>query len=178
DRLPEEITCWGFKEIRYGVDADDRTIDMLLELFPESRNVVVTRHPWDTVVSMITAWNEDLVDRLLKQPSDRGVMQLTNLAENYLQKWSEQNQILLDYVGRFPDRFIWMRYEDFSARFSDTVFDFMGVPCPDNVKAVLEKKVWKTQDSPRSKCVKQHLDCVRLWGLVEKTAKTLGYEKL
>ena len=178
DRLPEEITCWGFKEIRYGVDGDDRTIDMLLELFPESRNVVVTRHPWDTVVSMITAWNEDLVDRLLKNPSERGVTQLVNLAENYLSKWSEQNQILLDYVERFPDRFIRLRYEDFRTQFSDRVFDFMGVCCPENVKDVLDKKVWRTQDSPRSKCVKQNLDQVgdRLWEIVEGSATRLNYE--
>jgi len=47
---------WGFKEIRYGMEASDQSPRLLAECFPEARFVILTRDPWETVFSMIAHW--------------------------------------------------------------------------------------------------------------------------
>lgn len=174
-RLPPSISCWGFKEIRYGGYSNDPSLDMLIELFPESRNLIITRHPFDTVISMITAWNSNLVDT---SKDNKNIDKLRELAQTYLRKWSAQNQKLLDYVHRFPDNFMWIRYEDFSNKFDDTVFNFIGIESPESLEQILDHKVWQTKKSPKADTIRQHLRPVQtdVWKIVEATASELGYE--
>jgi hypothetical protein len=48
---------WGFKEIRYGYN----DMVFLRDLFPASQFVFILRNPLDTIASMMTAWNKDVV---------------------------------------------------------------------------------------------------------------------
>lgn len=174
--LPSSISCWGFKEIRYGLDSNDCSIDMLLELFPKSRNIIMTRHPFNTIISMLTAWNRVLVDQ--SKNDSNSSKKLINLAQTYLRRWSAQNQKLLDYLKCFPDNFILIRYEDFNSKFEDTVFNFIGIESPKELTQVLDTKVMYTRNSLRADIVRQHLNNlpIDVWKIVEKTASELGYE--
>lgn len=173
--LPLSISCWGFKEILYGVDSNDSSIDMLIELFPKSRNLIMTRHPFDTVISMITAWHPHLLDKIKHKNNSK---ELDNLVQKRFREWSVQNQKLLDYVHRFPDNFIWLKYEDFSSKFCDMVFDFIDIECPEGVEEILDNKVWQTRKSPKADLVRQRLRPIQedVWNIVEKIASELGYE--
>ena len=176
NQLPSSVSCWGFKEIRYGVDSNDQSMDMLLELFPKSRNIIMTRHPFNTVISMLSAWNPALVDQ--SKNDSNSSEKLKNLAQNYLRKWSTQNQKLLDYAQCFPDNFIWIKYEDFNSKFDDSVFEFIGVESPKDLKQVLDTKIMHTHKSQRAEIVRQHLHTIQanIWEIVESKALELGYE--
>jgi hypothetical protein len=50
------VTRWGFKEIRYPRDSDDRTLEFLLDCFPEARLVILVREPRATIFSMLSRW--------------------------------------------------------------------------------------------------------------------------
>src|SRR5262249_22002864 len=47
---------WGFKEIRYGMSAGDRTLDFLRTCFPAARFLIIVRHPAETLFSILSAW--------------------------------------------------------------------------------------------------------------------------
>jgi hypothetical protein len=52
--LPADATgvrWWGFKEIRYGTTAEDRTIELLATLFPEARVAFIVRDPFNMLAS-------------------------------------------------------------------------------------------------------------------------------
>ena len=173
--LPSSISCWGFKEILYGVNGEDRTLDMLIELFPKSRNLVITRHPFDTVISMITAWHPDLIDKIKHENNSK---ELDDLIQRRFREWSDQIQKLLYYPRHFPNHFICLRYEDFRSKFCDVVFDFIGIESPEGVKQVLDRKVWQTRKSPNAEIVRQQLRPLQqeVWKMVEGLASELGYE--
>ena len=81
---------WGFKEIRYG--ASDRVVEMLLELFPNSRFVFVARNPVDTIASQrLCAFGE---------------------FEALLNDWISSNEAYLACVEDYPDQCHLVRYED------------------------------------------------------------------
>lgn len=46
-----DVRHWGFKEIRYGTTADDRTVELLAQLFPAARFVFIVRHPLNALAS-------------------------------------------------------------------------------------------------------------------------------
>ncbi len=175
--LPSSISCWGFKEILYGVNSEDRTLDMLIELFPKSRNLVITRHPFNTVISMLTAWHPDVIDKI-KQENENNSQELHDLVQKYCRKWSIQNQQLLSYVHQFPDNFIWLRYEDFQSKFCNVVFDFIDIELPEDMEKVLDNYVWQTRNKPNAEIVRQQLRPVQqeVWKMVEGLASELGYE--
>ena len=47
---------WGFKEIRYGHDAEDQTLKFLFECFPETCLLILVRLPEPTIFSMLSRW--------------------------------------------------------------------------------------------------------------------------
>ncbi len=51
-----QASRWGFKEIRYPRDSEDRTWQFLFDCFPEARLVVSVREPRATIFSMLSHW--------------------------------------------------------------------------------------------------------------------------
>jgi len=49
-------TRWGFKEIRYALTADDRTLKLMFDCFPETRLIVLIREPEPTILSALSRW--------------------------------------------------------------------------------------------------------------------------
>ena len=49
-------TRWGFKEIRYARTADDRTLQLMFDCFPEIRLIVLIREPEPTILSALSRW--------------------------------------------------------------------------------------------------------------------------
>jgi Sulfotransferase family len=47
---------WGFKEIRYGQTADDRTLQLMFDCFSETRLVILVREPEGTIFSVLSHW--------------------------------------------------------------------------------------------------------------------------
>lgn len=175
DELPESISCWGFKEIRYGLNSNDSSINMLIDFFPKSRNLIIVRNPLDTIVSMVTAWNPHLVDECR---NSNETDQLKNLVRKRAIKWSNQNKNLLTYTQKFPDNFMVVKYEEFEQEFEKSVFDFIGLDCPENIHKVLAKNVWQTKTGKRSSFVRDFIhsigDC-EFWKNIELVASDLDY---
>lgn len=49
-------TRWGFKEIRYGQNAQDHTLRLMFDCFPETRLIILVREPAPTIFSMLSHW--------------------------------------------------------------------------------------------------------------------------
>jgi len=79
------VIHWGFKEIRYGQNAADRTLPFLRECFPNARFLITIRNPRDTIFSMVASWHRDyglngpLVDRQLVRRARLWSAQYKNL---------------------------------------------------------------------------------------------------
>lgn len=175
DELPESISCWGFKEIRYGFNSNDSSIDMLIDFFPKSRNLIIVRNPLDTIVSMVTAWSPHLVDECR---NSNETDQLKNLVRKRAIKWSNQNKNILAYTQKYPDNFMVVKYEEFEQEFEKPVFDFIGLDCPENIREVLENGVWQTKNGKRSSFVRnftQSMHDDEVWANVKLVASNLGY---
>ena len=93
-KLPQSISCWGFKEILYGKYKNDLSIDMLLELFPESKNIIIVRHPLDTIVSMSAAWHGKLIDRIKENNAPEDLQEFNQLIRQKALQWASQNEKL------------------------------------------------------------------------------------
>lgn len=98
--LPAGKHRWGFKEIRYG--HTDRVPEFLLNLFPESKIIVIARDPMDTVISTIKAWHyEELVKHQANQANS--LIQLTSL---YYSRWLRFFRHMESLSDLYPDR-VW-----------------------------------------------------------------------
>ena len=51
-----QATRWGFKEIRYARQADDRALRFMFDCFPETRLIVLIREPEPTIFSSLSRW--------------------------------------------------------------------------------------------------------------------------
>lgn len=87
---------WGFKEIRYGLD--NSVINLLLEIFPDSRFVIIIRHPTDTIAS-------------LRSLSMGEASTIEGLAKN----WNKMYQNFYKWKTKRPKNFYIVRYEDIVA---------------------------------------------------------------
>jgi hypothetical protein len=98
-------TRWGFKEIRYGW-SEDRSMEMLLELFPAAKFIIVVRHPADTVFSMAASWHRDL---------DRRASELDEKLMSLVSGWREQYESYLKLQKIAPESCFCCHYEDVGA---------------------------------------------------------------
>lgn len=49
-------TRWGFKEIRYALEDDDRALRLIFDCFPETRLIILVREPEPTIFSTLSHW--------------------------------------------------------------------------------------------------------------------------
>ncbi|ELS01636.1 sulfotransferase family protein [Xenococcus sp. PCC 7305] len=178
-KLPQSVSCWGFKEILYGKYQKDLSIDMLLEIFPESRNIIIVRHPLDTIVSMSAAWHGQLLDTIKENDNQEDLREFYQLIRKKAEQWSQQNQRLIDYAGRFPDNFIIVKYEDLKSNSLDMIFDFIGLNRPKNIESVMNQKVYQTKTSDRNGYAKELMRKkeAKMWNICEDIALEFGYKK-
>lgn len=177
--LPPSISCWGFKEILYAKYKNDASIDMLLELFPESKNVILIRHPLNTVASMSAAWHGKLIDTIKENNKPEDVSEFYQLINNKALQWTHQNQKLMQYVKRFPENFILIKYEDMNNNSIAKVFDFIGIAQPTSTKEIINKKVSQTKTGNRNSLAKELIKAKerQIWNVCANLALEFGYEK-
>ncbi len=96
-RLPPGKTRWGFKEILYG--EDDGMLERLLEIFPAARLVHMVRHPLDTVESMLTEWQPQLLRRAMANSAPGPVLDAYAEA---LRRWDRLTRRLLALSDAHP----------------------------------------------------------------------------
>ena len=100
-------TRWGFKEIRYAITADDRTLQLMFDCFPETRLIVLIREPEPTILSALSRWvfagqrngniGVDVLDHQILAAADA---------------WQVQYMHLHAFVQGHPPNCLPLRYED------------------------------------------------------------------
>ncbi len=98
---------WGFKEIRYAQDAQDRTLQLMFDCFPEMRLIVLVREPAPTIFSMLSHWV--FPDRR------NGNIDLDELDQRILtlaDSWNVQYMHLRSFLQVRPSACMAIRYED------------------------------------------------------------------
>jgi len=122
---------WGFKEIRYGISAEDKTPYFLLECFPKARFLIIIRNPMQTILSKLLSWyrgfgrNPYVVD-----------IEIRKLAKI----WTEQyaNLFLFHHYCKGLSRIV--RYEDLIVPSNlPDLWSFIGSPEPSSCREVLKK---------------------------------------
>lgn len=177
--LPPSISCWGFKEIIYGKYKNDAGIDMLLDIFPESKNIIIVRHPLETIVSMSVAWHSNLIDTIQEKNDPEDLKEFHQLIRQKALQWSRQNQKLMQYAKKFPNNFILIKYEDIKNNSLDKIFNFIQLDQPENIEEVINKKIYQTRTSDRNSFAKELMKPreSKMWNLCEEMALEFGYTK-
>jgi len=177
--LPQSISCWGFKEILYGKYKNDLSIDMLLDIFPESKNLIIVRHPLDTIVSMSAAWHGKLIDDIQEKNDPEDLKEFYQLIRKKALQWSSQNEKLRQYTQKFPDNFILIKYEDIKNNSLDKIFNFIQLDQPANIEDIINKKVYQTKTGDRNSFAKELMKSreSKMWNLCEEMALEFGYTK-
>lgn len=122
---------WGFKEIRYTIN--DQVVEMMIDLFPESKFIFSVRNPYDIITSMMLAFYPEekratAIAQKNYEPLKTDMQQFVqrvNLFFKSIHQWSNDRRI----------DSIFIRYEDLVEIKEDTVsklFDFVGEPVPEN----------------------------------------------
>ncbi len=100
-------TRWGFKEIRYGQDAQDQTLPLMFHCFPTTRLIILAREPEPTIFSMLSHWA--FADR------GKGNIQLEELDQRIVSLadlWNAQYLLLHSLAQAHPANCLPLRYED------------------------------------------------------------------
>ena len=98
---------WGFKEIRYARDRQDRTLPFLFECFPEMRLIVLVRQPQATIFSALSRW-------IFRHQRD-GNIGLDDLDRRIIEtadSWNVQYMLLDALCQAHPSKCLRLRYED------------------------------------------------------------------
>ena len=97
---------WGFKEIRYPRDAQDRTFDFLFECFPEATLIILVREPRATILSMLSRWV------FLDQDAEIEIDELDRQILAASEAWNAQYSLLFSFAQLHSSRCVEVRYED------------------------------------------------------------------
>ncbi|MEM9276139.1 MAG: sulfotransferase [Cyanobacteria bacterium P01_F01_bin.143] len=178
-KLPQSISCWGFKEILYGKYKNDLSIDMLLEVFPESKNIIIVRHPLDTIVSMSAAWHGKLIDSIKQNNAPEDIKEFNQLIRQKALQWATQNEKLRQYAKKFPDNFTLIKYEEIKTNSLDKIFDFIQLEQPVGIEEIMNKKVYQTRTGDRNSFARELMEpkATKMWNLCEDIAVDFGYRE-
>jgi Sulfotransferase family len=102
-----QASRWGFKEIRYHRDSEDRTFHFLFECFPEARLIVLVREPRATILSMLSRWAFSE-----QQPAELNFDVLDQQILALARSWNAQYAGLQLFAQEHAARCIHVRYED------------------------------------------------------------------
>ena len=101
---------WGFKEIRYPRDSQDRTFQFLFDCFPEARLVVLVREPRATILSMLSRWV--FSDQ---QHGNIGIAELDQRILAAAESWNAQYAGLHRFAQEHAKGCTHVRYEDLAS---------------------------------------------------------------
>jgi hypothetical protein len=98
---------WGFKEIRYAQDANDRALDLMFECFPDTRLIILIREPEATIFSMLSRWifADDRSGNIGLDELDLRILAAAG-------DWSAQYQHLQSLAQAHAPNCLQLRYED------------------------------------------------------------------
>ena len=158
---------WGFKEIRYG--GDDRTIELLAELFPTARFVFIARNPVDVIASQAAlGWGS-------KTALSTGWKQLA-------EAWAAKNRGLLEFERANEERTHFVRFESLISKDSGAIedlFEWLGFETSDRQGELVDLKegIWrkprKDGKSHRAMFSKRKLGHIER--IVRVPSRALGY---
>ena len=146
-------TRWGFKEIRYGQDAQDNTLRLMFDCFPETRLIVLIREPEPTIFSILSRWV--FADRR------RGNIDLHELDQQILsaaRSWNAQYMHLHALVQNHAPGCFPVRYEDL--RSPDTYRNlsrFLATPAFDYRKQIGKVKDTANRTDPTAVLIERRI---------------------
>jgi hypothetical protein len=142
---------WGFKEIRYGWNASDKTLPFLHEIFPKAKTLIIFRDPIDTLRSMLQSWYRELDGSI--DAIDKTILNLARL-------WVRQYERLFLFHHTFPSSSDIVRYEDLAS--SETrarITSFLSIQRQPNWDSVLSARVGESgKDDAFARLVQERLD--------------------
>lgn len=115
------------KDYNYVIDKTPRyweILDELVELFPESKIVIVKRNPLDVVKSIITTWNKNSIEELNKYRSD--LLRAPYVIDAFLEKHKENKNVIGVYYQDIIDNrsdVIKELYKKLNLPYNDSVLD-------------------------------------------------------
>jgi len=126
DKLSKRV-FWGFKEIRYGID--DRVPEMLIDLYPKARFILIIREPIDVIASQL-------------------VMGKWGNLNEIVGNWVSQNTYMYKFYTNHRDNCFLIRYEEMISRDSNglkELFDWLGFEISAKQYNVVDIKegIWK-----------------------------------
>ncbi len=127
---PEKFSkkvCWGFKEIRYGIN--DQVMEMLIDLYPNARFVFIIRDPIDVIASQLVMGKWGDLDEIIRN-------------------WVSQNNHMLKFYYKNNENCFLIRYEEMISKDSDKLsqlFNWLGFEISAKQYNVLDIKegIWK-----------------------------------
>lgn len=96
---------WGFKEIRYA--CNDKVLDMLVDIYPEAKFILLTRNPFDVIASQLT-------------------MGKWGTFEEILPLWKLQNDNMIQFQKDYPNNFFHITFEEMINKESGKLADLFG----------------------------------------------------
>jgi hypothetical protein len=154
--LPTGFSAWGWKAVGSGRP----DLELVRELFPDIRVVLLVRNPWDVARSIR---RKGWIDR-------RGYYRdMADAAEHWMLRTSE----FLDLVREEDERLFFLRYEELHQRL-DALHGFLGVEVDEaRSKQVLARRLGTAPRLSRFRLTGEDIDAVtRVAGA---TAAELGY---
>ncbi|MAB71958.1 MAG: hypothetical protein CMJ54_05585 [Planctomycetaceae bacterium] len=158
---------WGFKEIRYG--RDDRTIEMLAELFPTARFVLIVRNPVDVIASQAAmGWGSKTA--------------LRSGWKQCAEAWAGQNRGLLEFQRANEGRTRWVRFESLISKDSgavDDLFEWLGFETSDRQGELVDLKegIWgkARRDGKPHRAMFSERKLSHIERIVRGPSRALGY---
>ena len=119
--------CWGFKEIRYGIN--DQVMEMLIDLYPNARFIFINRDPIDVIASQL-------------------VMKEWGNLKEIINNWVIQNRYISIFYKKYRDNCFVIKYEDIIPGDSDEfkqLFKWLGLELTEKQYQVFDNKegIWK-----------------------------------
>jgi len=167
---------WGFKEIRYF--ASDRVIDLLLELYPNAKFLIITRNGYNVVESQLTTFHRGnsrykKIKRILQLPT---IFRICS-------EWKEQNSYYISLLNSKNPNIIHLKYERAVSdlNYLNHIFQSIGYTIGDEQEKILSMK------EGRGSAISDNTDINNRWQrmgfipyiitktLLQRTNQLLGY---
>lgn len=143
----EQLSYWGFKEIRYGEDGD-RVMDFFLDIFPDTKTVIIFRNPLNVIESQLSSF-ANIGGRLAKI---RKILLLPKLFKMAV-RWNRKNLKYLEYSRKYPDSVLFFQFEEILSdqEFLRGVLNWLGLELTETQLEVLRIKEGRGSAFERTK---------------------------
>jgi hypothetical protein len=149
-----KATRWGFKEIRYAQDVNDRTLRLMFDCFPETRLIILVREPEPTIFSTLSHWV--FADRrhgdIDPDELDQRILEAANA-------WSGQYRHLHDLSQGLAPNCLALRYEDLgSPKTYHKLSKFLETSSFDYQKHIGKVKDAANKTDPTANLIRQRIE--------------------